>query len=103
VRVREAVSGDPDRTIEIRQPNRAPKDLTAAGGAALAHGGEVAEAGAGVSYGGSEAGGVGPNCRGGLGEHVEGVSATRPGSKMGEWRRESSERVRVTLARNSDR
>jgi hypothetical protein len=54
VRVRKEVSGDPDRTIEIRQPNQAPKNLTATGGTALAHGGEVAGAGAGVSYGGSE-------------------------------------------------
>jgi hypothetical protein len=46
-----------------------------------------------VGYGGSEATEVGQNCRGGLDEHTEGVSATRSGSEMGERRRESSGRV----------
>jgi hypothetical protein len=50
--------------------------LTAAGGAALAHDGEVDGARAGASYSGSEAAGVGQKCRGGLGEHAGGVSAT---------------------------
>jgi hypothetical protein len=56
-----------------------------------------------VGYGGSEATGAGQNCRGGLGEHVEGVSATRPGSERGKWRRESSGQVWAVPARNSDR
>jgi hypothetical protein len=47
-----------------------------------------------VGYGSSETVGVGHNCRGGLGEHTEGVLATRPGPEMGERRRESSRRVR---------
>jgi hypothetical protein len=34
--------------------NQAPEGLTTAGGAALAHGGEVIGAGAGVGYSGSE-------------------------------------------------
>ena len=75
----------------------------AAGGTTLAQSGEVTEAGAGVGYGGFEAAGVGQNYRGGLDEHAEGVSATRPGSERGEWRRENSGRVDITPARNSDR
>jgi hypothetical protein len=71
-------------------------------GAALALSGEVAGAGAGVGYGGSEAIGVGQNCRGGLGEHAEGVSAIRSGSKRGEWRREIFGRVGAVLVRNFD-
>jgi hypothetical protein len=58
----------------------------AAGSAALAHGGEVAGAGAGAGYGGSEVAGVGQNYRGGLSEHTGGVLATRPRSERGEHR-----------------
>jgi hypothetical protein len=64
-------------------------------------GGEITGAGAGVGHGGSNAAGVGQNCRGWLGEHTEGVLATRPRSERGERRRESSRRVGAVLVRNS--
>jgi hypothetical protein len=52
-----------------------------AGGAALAHDGEVAGVRAGVGYGSSEAARVGQNCQGELGEHTVGVLATRSGQR----------------------
>jgi hypothetical protein len=42
--LREAVPGDTDCTIEIERPRSSTVGLTAAGGAALAHGDEVARA-----------------------------------------------------------
>jgi hypothetical protein len=65
--------------------------------------GEIVGARVGVGYGGSEAARVGQNCQGGLGEHIEGVSATRPGSERGGRRRESFGRVGAVPLRNSDR
>jgi hypothetical protein len=47
-RLREAVPGDTDCTIEIGRPRSSTMGLTAVGGAALAHGGEVAGAGVGA-------------------------------------------------------
>jgi hypothetical protein len=64
----------------------------AAGGAAPAHGGEVAEVGAGVCYGGSRVAGAGQKRRGALGELTGGALATRPGSERGERRRKGSGR-----------
>jgi hypothetical protein len=73
--------------------NQTSEGLTATGGTALAHGGEIAEAGAGVGYSGSEVAGVGQDRQGEPGEHTSGVLATKPGPEMGERRRESSEHV----------
>jgi hypothetical protein len=77
--------------------------LTAAGGAAPAHGGEVAGAGAGAGYRGSEVTGVGQDRREGPRELAGGVPATRPRPKAGERQRESSGRVGITPARNPSR
>jgi hypothetical protein len=74
--------------------------LTAAGGAAPAHGGVVTRAGAGAGYRGPEVTGVGQDLREGPDELVGGVPATRPRPGARERRRESFERVGITLARN---
>jgi hypothetical protein len=54
VRLRETVPGDPSHAIEIGRLRSNAEELTAAGGAAPAHGGEVAGARASVGYRGSE-------------------------------------------------
>jgi hypothetical protein len=75
----------------------------ASGGAAPAHGGEVAEVGAGAGYGGSRVVGASQKRRGRLGELTGGALTTRLGSKRGEQWRKGSGRVRATPARNRSR
>jgi hypothetical protein len=77
--------------------------LTATGGTAPSHGGEVARVGVGACYGGSGVAGAGQKQRGRLGELAGGVLTTRPGSERGERRRKGSRRVGVTPVRDSDR
>jgi hypothetical protein len=57
--VREAVSRDLIRVIEIGRGRSKPGGLIATGGAAPSRGGEVAGVGAGACYGGSGVAGVG--------------------------------------------
>jgi hypothetical protein len=57
--MREVVSRDLCRAIEIGQCRSTPGGLMAAGGAAPSYGSEVAGVGAGVAYGGSGVVGVG--------------------------------------------
>jgi hypothetical protein len=73
------------------------------GGAAPAHGGEVAGAGAGAVYRGFEITGVSQDRREGPNELASGVPAMIPRSEAREHQRESSRRVGVTPARNPDR
>jgi hypothetical protein len=73
------------------------------GDATPAHSGEVAEAGAGASYRGSEVTGVGQDRRERPDELTGGVLATRPRLGVRERWRESSRRVMVTPARNPSR
>jgi hypothetical protein len=100
--LREAVPGDPSHWIDIIRSRSNAGGLTAAGSAAPAHGGEVTGARAGAGYRGSEVIGVGQDWREGPDELAGGVPATRlrPGARE-RWR-ESSGRIRVTPARNSD-
>jgi hypothetical protein len=101
--MREAVSRDLSRAIEIGRGRSKPGRVHGYGGAAPSRGGEVAGDGAGASYGGSGVAGAGQKQRGRRGELTGGVSATRPRSERGEWLREDSGRVGVTPVRDSGR
>jgi hypothetical protein len=103
VRVREAVSCDLGRAIEIGRGRSKPGGVNGCDGIALSRGGEVARVGAGASYGSSEVTGAGPKRSGRRGELTGGVVATRPRSEMGEWLREDTRRVGVTPVRDSGR
>jgi hypothetical protein len=102
--LREAISGDLDRVIEIGRLRSTPRGgLRLRAAPLLLLGGEVAGAGAGVGYRGSEVTGVGQDLREGPSELTGGIPATRPGPEMREQWRESFGRVRVTPARNTGR
>jgi hypothetical protein len=85
------------QTVEIK---RLGGGLTAAGSATPTHGGEVARAGAGVGYRGSEVTGVGQDRREGPDKLTGGVPAMRPRPGARERRRESFRRIGVTPVRN---
>jgi hypothetical protein len=101
--VREAVSCDLVRSIEIGWGISKPGGVNGCGDAAPSRGGEVAGVGAGASYGGSGVAGTDQKRRGRRGELPSGVVATRPRSERGEWLREDSRRVMVTLVRDFGR
>jgi hypothetical protein len=100
-RLREAILVDPSRWIDIRRSrSNAWGGLTVAGSATPTHGGEVARAGAGVGYRGSEVTGVGQDRREGPDKLTGGVPAMRPRPGARERRRESFRRIGVTPVRN---
>jgi hypothetical protein len=91
VRVREAVSRDIGHAIEMRRLRSSLEGgLRLRAPSLLLLGGEVAGAGVGVSYRGSEVTEVGQDRREEPDELTSGVLATRPRPEMGERRRESS-------------
>jgi hypothetical protein len=95
LRLREVVLGDPSRWIDIRRSrsNAGGGGLTAAGGVAHVHGGEVARARVGAGYMGYEVTGVGQDRREGPDELAGGVLATRSRPGAIERQRENSGRV----------
>jgi hypothetical protein len=101
--MRKAVSGDPDRAIEIGRPKSSTGGLTAAGGAALAHGGEVARAGVGVGYSSSEVPGVGQDQQGEPHEHTGGFWPRNRGQRWENGGGRAPGGLGVTLARNPGR
>jgi hypothetical protein len=98
-RAREAVSRDLGHAIRIERWRSTPGGLMAAGGAAPAHGGEVAGVGAGAGYGGSGVAEAGQKRRGRLGELTGGALTTRLGSERGERRRKGSGTVVYPVVR----
>jgi hypothetical protein len=75
----------------------------AAGGAAPAHGHEVAGMGTGAGYGSSRVAGAGQKRRGRLGELTGRALTTRSWSERGEQWRKGSGRVGATPAMNHGR
>jgi hypothetical protein len=100
-RVREAVSRDLGRAIEIGRGRSKPGGVNGYNGAAPSRGGEVAGVGVGASYSGSRVAGAGQKRRGRRGELTGAVVAKRSGSERGEWLREDSGWVGVTPVRDS--